>query len=233
MRMVPITAWCIAGLLAALTAHVVYVSLRERRGRAATVGGCLLGSSTLLWCAAIVFLPGLHGTVVILFLAAVAALAALMFTPIGKHPAVPLAPTERFDERLVMFARARYRPGDGRYKPFYQEHPQLKEPDDAIREMPRLGEPGGATWDPLNAPVQDGAFPLDGVKDCLKAARPVYGLLGAKTHLVAMHPAGGHDFPPEVRKAAYAFVDRALEHGEDTAESAIEPSLKQPRSRPE
>ena len=166
MRMVPITAWCIAGLLAALAAHVVYVSLRERRGRAATVGGCLLGGSTLLWCAAIVLLPGLHGMVVILFIAVAAALAALMFAPIGKLPAVPAAPTERFDERLVMFARARYNPGDGRYEPFYQEHPQLKEPDDAIREMPRLGEPGGATWDPLNAPVQDALFGwLDRVRE--------------------------------------------------------------------
>ena len=62
----------------------------------------------------------------------------------------------------------------------------------------------------VNAPVHDGAFPLAGVKDCLKAALPVYELLGAKANLVATHPACGHDFPPEARKAAYTLLDKAL-----------------------
>ena len=153
-----IAAWCVAGLLAALTAHVVWVSLRERRGRAAAVGAYLLGGFTLLWCAAVALLPELSGAAVLVLFTVVAALAILMFAPIGKRYVLPAAPGERFDERLVMFARARYSPGDGRYEPFYLEHPELKGPDDAIREMPRLGEPGGATWDPLNAPVQEALF---------------------------------------------------------------------------
>ncbi len=161
-----IAAWCVAGLLAALTAHVVYVGLRERRGRAAAVSGCLLGGLTLLWCAAVVLLPGLRAAAVIVFITAVAVLAILMFAPIGRRYALPAAPGERFDERMVMFARARYSPGDGRYETFYLEHPELNEPDDAIREMPRLGEPGSATWDPLNAPVQDALFGwLDRVRE--------------------------------------------------------------------
>jgi hypothetical protein len=42
------------------------------------------------------------------------------------------------------------------------------------------------------------------------AAKPVYALLHAETKLVVVHPDCEHDFPPDVREAAYAFIDKAL-----------------------
>lgn len=62
----------------------------------------------------------------------------------------------------------------------------------------------------INAPLKDGNFEVSGVKDCVEAARPVYGLLGAGEALVAVHPDCGHDFPPEIREQAYAFLKKAL-----------------------
>jgi len=62
----------------------------------------------------------------------------------------------------------------------------------------------------INAPLRDTDFEVSGVKDCLKASAPVYELLGAKDHLVAVHPDAGHDLPPEVREVAYVFVDKWL-----------------------
>jgi dienelactone hydrolase len=62
----------------------------------------------------------------------------------------------------------------------------------------------------VNAPRKDANFEVSGVKDCLRAAAPVYALLGAGDKLVAEHPDAGHDFPPAVRKAAYEFLDAAL-----------------------
>ena len=62
----------------------------------------------------------------------------------------------------------------------------------------------------INAPLKDTDFEVAGVKDCLKASAPVYELLGAKDSLVAVHPDVGHDFPPETREAAYAFVNKWL-----------------------
>ncbi len=62
----------------------------------------------------------------------------------------------------------------------------------------------------INAPTSDANFEVSGVHDCLKAARPVYELLGAAENLVAVHPDCGHGFPPEVREQAYAFVDSVL-----------------------
>jgi dienelactone hydrolase len=62
----------------------------------------------------------------------------------------------------------------------------------------------------VNAPLRDGNFEVSGVKDCVRAALPVYELLGARGSLVAVHPRAGHDFPPAVREAAYKFLDDAL-----------------------
>jgi acetyl esterase/lipase len=61
-----------------------------------------------------------------------------------------------------------------------------------------------------SAPVDDANFEVSGVKDCIAAARPVYELLGAKDKLAANYPDCKHDFPPEVRKVAYEWLDRWL-----------------------
>ncbi len=62
----------------------------------------------------------------------------------------------------------------------------------------------------VNAPTGDDNFAVAGVEDCLRAAGPVYGLYGAADRLVAEHPDCGHDFPPDTRERAYAFIAAAL-----------------------
>ncbi len=62
----------------------------------------------------------------------------------------------------------------------------------------------------VNAPVNDGNFEVSGVRDCIEAAVPVYEMLVAGDQLVAVYPDAGHDFPPDVREQAYAFVDGVL-----------------------
>ena len=62
----------------------------------------------------------------------------------------------------------------------------------------------------INAPLHDDNFEVSGVKDCVQAAAPVYRLLGAVEALVAVYPDAEHDFPPEVRRQAYAWLDRQL-----------------------
>ncbi len=61
-----------------------------------------------------------------------------------------------------------------------------------------------------SAPVEDDNFDLTGVKDCIRAAQPVYELFGAKEKLSANYPNCKHDFPPEARKVAYDWLDRWL-----------------------
>lgn len=61
-----------------------------------------------------------------------------------------------------------------------------------------------------SAPLKDSNFEVSGVKDCIAAAAPVYELLGAREKLAANYPDCAHDFPADVRKVAYEFVDRWL-----------------------
>jgi len=61
-----------------------------------------------------------------------------------------------------------------------------------------------------NSPLRDGNFAVAGVKKAEPKAREVYALLGAAELLQVRYPDSGHDFPPEVRREAYAFIDRVL-----------------------
>jgi dienelactone hydrolase len=61
-----------------------------------------------------------------------------------------------------------------------------------------------------SAPTGDANFEVSGVKDCVAAARPVYELLGAKEKLSANYPDCKHEFPPDVRKVAYEWLDKWL-----------------------
>ena len=67
------------------------------------------------------------------------------------------------------------------------------------------------------SPKHDHNFAVDGVKECIAAALPVYELLGAGDRLAAYYPDVGHDFPPKSRERAYGWLDQWL---------------KQPHARP-
>lgn len=62
----------------------------------------------------------------------------------------------------------------------------------------------------INAPTRDANFDVDGVRESVDAARKIFDVYKSENHIVAVHPDCEHDFPPEIREQAYAFVDRAL-----------------------
>ena len=62
----------------------------------------------------------------------------------------------------------------------------------------------------LIAPKKDANFRADSVDRIAAAARPVFQLLGDADHLQVEHPDGEHDFPPEMREAAYLLFDQVL-----------------------
>ena len=61
-----------------------------------------------------------------------------------------------------------------------------------------------------SSPLHDDNFEVSGVKECMAKAKPVYALFGAGEKLRANYPDCKHEFPPDVRKVAYAFFDRWL-----------------------
>jgi hypothetical protein len=62
----------------------------------------------------------------------------------------------------------------------------------------------------LIAPKKDSNFRADSVDRIVAAARPVFKLHGHEGRLRLEHPDCGHDFPPEMREAAYKLFDAVL-----------------------
>lgn len=60
------------------------------------------------------------------------------------------------------------------------------------------------------APTKDSNFRADSVDRIAAAARPVFELYGHPDRLRVEHPDAGHDFPPEMREAAYRLFDAVL-----------------------
>ncbi|MCI0335001.1 MAG: prolyl oligopeptidase family serine peptidase [Planctomycetes bacterium] len=60
------------------------------------------------------------------------------------------------------------------------------------------------------APLHDDNFDVAGVRDSVKAARPIYKLFGHPDRLQVTYPDAGHDFPDDAREEAYAFFDQFL-----------------------
>lgn len=63
-----------------------------------------------------------------------------------------------------------------------------------------------------NSPLGDDNFDVAGVRKVEPKARAIYELLGHPDGLVVVSPDSEHDFPPETRRQAYAFIDKTLQH---------------------
>jgi dienelactone hydrolase len=62
----------------------------------------------------------------------------------------------------------------------------------------------------VNAPLRDANFRWQSVDQVLDAAAAVYRLYRVPQNIQVAHPDCEHDFPPEVRDAAYQFLDQCL-----------------------
>ena len=62
----------------------------------------------------------------------------------------------------------------------------------------------------ISAPLGDSNFKWQSVDQIVKAALPVFKLHDAAENLRVVHPDCPHDFPPEIREQAYAWIDSVL-----------------------
>jgi len=62
----------------------------------------------------------------------------------------------------------------------------------------------------VHAPLRDSNFRWKSVDVCAKAARPIYKLLGNEADLIIKHPDYNHNFPEDMREAAYQTIDSVL-----------------------
>ena len=100
---------------------------------AGVVGGIfLLLSQVNLEIKSIILIIGAMGILIVLL---------LIFLPIGRVQPENDIPKQRFDERDIMFARARLEPGSWNYESYYAMRPENKQTDDKTRAKPGLLSP--------------------------------------------------------------------------------------------
>ena len=84
----------------------------------------------------------------------------LFFLPIGKVEIGNDTPSIRFDEREVMFARARLQPGTPKFESYYRQHPEHQSSDDRFRALPGLLSPDAKFANRYHFSAAAGSFEL-------------------------------------------------------------------------
>lgn len=109
------------------------------------------------------------GILACLGLAGLAALL-LFLWPIGKVTLALDTPAQRFDERRIMFARARLVPGSPAFEAYYSAHPADLASDNETRALPGLLHPGARFYEPhLFASPQASFFLTEALRDSVQA----------------------------------------------------------------
>ena len=154
--------------LLSLTAGMVFIfglaftilSLTEREYRAGIRGGTLtLLISSLLLSATLLDQRG-EQAVLLGLACGLLICAILFFLPIGRATPEMALPKNRYDEREIIFARARLEPESENYQKYYQNHPEHKRPDDRSREQPGLLSPQARFTDRFHSAAAAGSFSL-------------------------------------------------------------------------
>ena len=175
-----------------------FTSSSEGEKRATRVSFSLAGLGAVLFFLGAI-LPYAFGVFLLGIIVALAATFAVLFLlPIGKIPMGQDEPQQRVDERDIMFARARLKPGSPEYSAYYQKRPENKTIDDRTRAKPGLlshesrlanpflfASPKGsfglteALWEAVDGPLSEDRQTLSPEKttDYLKGLARYYGAL--------------------------------------------------------
>jgi ferredoxin len=82
------------------------------------------------------------------------------FLPIGSVEIGNDIPDRRFDERRIMFARARLQPDSPEFENYYAQHPEDQASDSRFRALPGLLSPKAKFANPYHFAAIDGSFGL-------------------------------------------------------------------------
>jgi len=136
------------------------ISLKEKELRSARISGALallistvflavtFASQILQW-----WLIGFCALILVLFIIA-------FLMPIGEFPKMLEIPKSRFDERRVIFARARLQPGSERYHTYYKNHPEDFDVDEKWRGNPGLLSPETLFVEPFAFASAEASFSI-------------------------------------------------------------------------
>jgi len=130
----------------------------ERRAAYVALGMAALTSLPLFLAS---LLPVAVKLVILGMIVAVGIVGVILFLlPIGRVERGDDVPRQRFDERDVMFARARLIPGSPEYEAYYAMRPEKQAGDDKIRTLPGLLSPTAKKANPLAFASATASFSL-------------------------------------------------------------------------
>lgn len=137
-----------------------WISLREREPRAARIAFILaIVAAVPCWLAAATPEP-----VRLWFAASIALLlpagVVLWFLPLGRGARGGGRPSRRVDERDIMFARARLKPGSPEFETYYAMRPENRAGDDRTRALPGLLSHRAGKADPVEFASAKASFEL-------------------------------------------------------------------------
>jgi reductive dehalogenase len=141
----------IALVMLAGFASFALISLHERERRAALVSflAALVTSVPLVLAA--LLLPEVIQLAILIGLGLLAAVGlVLWFLPVGRPACDNGRPSLRHDERDIMFARGRLRPGTPEYDTYYAMRPENQAGDDRTRSLPGLLSPDAERAEPVS-----------------------------------------------------------------------------------
>ncbi len=152
--------WILAGANLLFLGGFTLVSIIEGEKRAAAITAILVIISTgFLTLAG--FLSASFQTLILFLAAGMIILGAILFL-LPTHSVRRLRDTssKRFDERDIMFARARLQPGSANYKSYYSLHPENKSIDNLFRDKPGLLSSNARYADPVLFALSNASFTL-------------------------------------------------------------------------
>lgn len=115
---------------------LVSLAEREHRAKNISIGIAIVGA--LFFSLAAGLQIAFQLVILIVMAAATLLSVILFFIPIAKITTENDVPNKRYDERQIMFARAKLEPGTEQFEAYYADNPQHLQPDERTRQMPGL-----------------------------------------------------------------------------------------------
>ncbi len=160
MPLITLILWILAGASLLFLGGFALVSMREGEKRAAAITAILTIIITGFFILA-GFLPAPFQTFVLFLVAGMIVAGAILFLlPVKPVDRLRDVSSKRFDERDIMFARARLQPGSANYNSYYSLRPENESSDSLFRAQPGLLSPRARHADPLIFALPNASFTL-------------------------------------------------------------------------
>lgn len=147
-------------LIAGFAGLFLYTTFSERPRRAFWRGIIVFLPMFAVFSAALLYeYPLKRWLLLFLYVVSVVAAQVIIFRWSKSTSIRIIGSQQRIDERDAIFHRFyRLLPGTADFQTYYQQHPEKKEFDDAVRAMPSLAAPGSKSYHPLVSPFVDATF---------------------------------------------------------------------------